>query len=115
MAVAGAALGEDGQDLALVQLNGLRGGQIVGAEDHGAVSLDAAFHYTHEVVENAPGHVPDIGSPGPHIGVVHLGQHGGELLPGLLHGILRAAAGVQHLFHHRGIVLVLHEHGVGLK
>lgn len=56
-----------------------------------------------------------MSAPGPHIGVIHLSQHGGELLAGLLHGILRAAAGVQYLFHHRGVVLILHEHGVGLK
>ena len=40
MAVAGSALGGEGQNLALVQLDGLRGCQIVGRQDHRLLGVD---------------------------------------------------------------------------
>ena len=114
--VAGAALGHEAQDLGLVQLQGLGGGQVVGGQDHGDLGIDAALDDAHQIVENAGGHVLDVGGAGAHIGVVHGGEHGGELLAGLLDRVLHVAAlGLQRVHHALHKVLVLHEHGVGLK
>jgi hypothetical protein len=116
MAAAGAPLGEEAQNTALVQLERLRGGQIAGGQNDWLPNVDAPFGHAHQVVAHTAGHVPDVGGTGLHVGVVHLRQHGGELLPGQLHRPLGGAG----LFHQGGVhavakVLVLDKHGVGLE
>ena len=116
MAVARPALGDEAQDLAFIKLKGLGGGQVVGGQDHRLLRVDAAVHDAHEIVQNPPGHVLDVRRPGLHIGVVHGGQHGGELLPGDLHGPFGGAALLlQRRVHAVAEILILHEHGVGLE
>ena len=116
VAVAGAVPGGEGQDAALVQLDGLGGRQIVGAQNHRLLRVEAAGGDPHEVVEDTPGHVPHVRGPGLHVGVVHVDKHLRELDASLLHGVLDAAALLPQGAHDGGhIVLIVHEHGVGLK
>ena len=79
VAGAGAALGDEAEDLALVELNGLGGGQVVGGQDDGHRGVDAALGHAGQDGDDAAGHVPDVGGTGLHIGVVHAGEHLGEL------------------------------------
>ena len=50
VAVARALLGGNGQDLFLIQLDGLGGCQIVGTQDDGHIGVDASLHHPHEVI-----------------------------------------------------------------
>ena len=115
MTVAGAAPGGDGQDFALVQLDGLGGGQVVGGQNDRNIRVNAPFGHAGEEVHQPAGHVPHVGRPGLHVGVVHSGQHGGELLPGLLGGVLGGVPRFQLFLHGAGEILVLQKHGVGFK
>ena len=116
MAVAGAALGHEAQNLGLVQLQRLGGGQIVRRQDHRLLGIDTALHNAHEVIEKPLGHILNVGGSCLHVGVVHGGKHGCKLLACHHDGVLRVALlflhGAQNGIH---IILVLDEHGVGLK
>ena len=75
VAGAGAARGDEAQDLGLVKLNGLGRGQIVGREDDGHVGVDAALHNAGENGDDAGGNVLHVGGAGLHVAVVHGGEH----------------------------------------
>ena len=114
--VAGAALRDEAEDLRLVQLDGLRGREVIRGDDHRLVRVDAALDHAHQVVQDAARHIADVGGAGLHVGVVHRGEHGGKLLAGCLHGVLGVAA----FLLHGGLdaldeVLVLHEHRMRLE
>ena len=116
MAVAGAALGHEAQNLGLVQLQGLGGGQIVRRQDHRLLGIDAALHNAHEVIEKPLGHILNVRGSCLHVRIVHGGKHGGKLLARHHHGVLRVAL----LFLHGAgdgihIILVLDEHSMGFK
>ena len=116
VAVAGAALGGKGQNLALVQLHSLGGGQVVRRQNHWLLGVDASGHNAHQIVENPAGHVQHVRRAGLHVGVVHIGEHGGKLLARLLDRVLNITLlRLQHGQDVVHIVLVLHEHAVGLE
>ncbi len=76
----GAALGDEAEDLALVELDGLAGGEIVRRQDHGHIAVDTALHRAGQNADDAVGHVADIRRARLHIGVVHRGEHIRKLL-----------------------------------
>ena len=79
VAGAGAALGDEAEDLGLVQLHGLAGGKIVGGEDDGHLGVDAALHHAQKDPDNTAGDVLDVGGSCLHVAVVHGGEHLGKL------------------------------------
>ena len=116
VAGAAAALGDEGQYLALVQLHGLRRGQVVRRQDHGHGAVDAALHHAGQYADDAAGDVLHVGGAGLHIGVVHLGEHVRELGGDVGDGGL----GVQLFILDQAldgldVVVVLGHHLVGLE
>ncbi len=116
VARAGAALGDEAQDLALVKLDGFGRGQIVGSQNYGHVRVDAALHHAGKDPQNSGGNVLHVGCAGLEIGVVHGRKHLGKLGGGVGHsglGVVQLLAdgGLDGLF----IVQILGHHLMGLK
>ena len=116
MTGAGAALGDEAEDLGLVELDGLAGGEVVGGENDGDLGVDAALHDAEQDADDAAGDVLDVGGAGLHVGVVHRSEHLRELGAGVGHNGLGVAA----LFLDPGldgllVVEVLAHHLVGLE
>ena len=116
MAVGRAFAGDEAQNLALIQLDGLGGSQIIRRQNHRFIRIDAAFHDAHQVVDDAAGYIADIRCASLHVGVIHGSEHSCKLLTCLLNGILGVAAFIiEHGVDALHIVFVLNEHGMGFK
>ena len=86
MAVGAAALGDKGQNLGFVQLNGLAGGQLIADQNYRPLQFQPALGPAGKNAQNAAAHVQNVVAAGLHIGIVHLPEHPCELLGGFVHG-----------------------------
>ena len=116
VAVGGAVAGDDAQQFALVQLDRLAGGQIIGHQDDRLIHLHAGGALAGQDIYHPSGDVPDVGGPGLHILVVHGGEGGGKVFSGCGDGGLRCdVLGIQNALNGVQIVLVLQHHLVHFK
>ena len=116
VAGAGAGGGHKAEDLGLVELDGLTGGEVVSREHDGHVGVDAALHDAAEDADDAGGDVLDVGGAGLHVGVVHRGKHLGKLGGHVGDDGLRVAELLlDAVFDGLFVVEVLAHHLVGLE
>ena len=116
MAVGGAVPGDEAQQLALIQLHRLAGGEVVSHQDGGLVVLHGGVPRAGEDVYHPARDVLHVGGPGPHILVVHSGEGGGEILAGGLGGVLGGGPlGVDDALDGLQIVVVVQHHLMDLK
>ena len=110
-----AALGDEAQDLALVELDRLAGGEIVRRQNDGHRRVDAALGDAGKDGEDAARHVLHVRGTGLHVGVVHGGEHLGELCGGVGDGCLRVQIPLDEALDGLLEVQVLCHHLMGLK
>ena len=116
VAVGRAIPGDEAQQLGLVQLHGLAGGQVVGHQDNGVVAQQVGLGAAGENIHHPLRNVLHVGGTGLHIGVVHGGKGGGEILAGDGGGILSGGAlGLDDVLDGLQIILVLQHHLVDFK
>ena len=75
MAVGGALAGDHAQQEGLVELDGLRGSQVLCDQDGGLCALHAAGVVAHQEIEDSGLDIDEVGASGLHVGIVHLREH----------------------------------------
>ena len=116
MAGAGAARRDKAQNFGFVELDGLGRGEVVGRQQDRHLGRNAALHDAAQNAQDALADVAHVGGAGLHVGVVHGGEHGGELVRHVGDGGLGVEFFVgDKVFDGFLVVEVLGHHLVGLK
>ena len=87
VAVGAAKMGNKAEQLTLVELNGLRGSQILGNDDKGFVAAVKTGVGAGENVDDAGGDILNVGCARLHVLVVHRREGLGKVLAGCFNGV----------------------------
>ena len=116
VAVGGTVASNEAQELALVQLDGFTGGQVIGHQDRGLVIHHLRIFQPRENIDHPVGDILYVCGSGLHIGIFHGSKGSGKIFTCGRGGVFRRGPlGINDALHSIQIILVLQHHLVDFE